>query len=65
VPFPVGGRIVETNGATQIAMLVDFYERQTAMLFVIRTKTAIVGTAFVNLGLKLEWNVARLPEFAT
>ena len=57
-------RAGETGRAGQIAVLVDLDQRQAAVLLVIRTEAAIIGTALVDAGVKLERHIARLQEIA-
>jgi len=52
----------ETGRTGQIAVLVDLDQRQAAVLLVIGAEPAIVGTALVDAGVKLERHIARLQK---
>src|SRR4029077_15596942 len=50
--------------ARQVAVLVDFDQREAAVLLVVRAYAAIVGRALVDPGMELERPIARLQKIA-
>ena len=57
-------RTGETGRACQVAGLVDLDQRQATVLLVIGTEAAVVRTAPVDAGLKLQRQIARLQKVA-
>ena len=54
------GRVRETNRAGQVARLIDFQNRQTTVLFVIRAQPAIERATVLRPSLRRERTIPRL-----
>jgi hypothetical protein len=51
------------DGTGEIASVCYFYQRETAMLFVVGAKSAIVGTAIFYRGIEFKWHVPWFDKF--